>query len=412
MSNINKTNVSKLAHQANFLIQQNKFLNSIVEEYKNQISLNNSYLQKYLHSTQPDCASILSNLNSYINELKQKHSHYQKKCKELKEKYETNISVIHNIIQPLKSALNKAKEDNFILKNELSKQNVILYLLNKDKSKLEDFAMFREEIRYLYTKNEEKVNTIMSEELTGFQEHLNAFSHKHNTEVNKIRSLDKERKNLISEIDIVSTKCHNNPTTPDIIVNKNEKQNARKIISNYSREVYLNKKLINTKEQQDFKENKNNDSYTVEIDEDRQDINESLFFKEFEDTYDEINQVDLYYNFDNKNSATKKKIYKTMVKSKHLSELPKLNLRQIEYNKIKVNIKDKEQNELEVVKKNKNRSVNKVDKEKEILSKKIEVLENKINDIHKKMKNNKKLIKKFKDFYVRNKHIVEKIVNL
>ena len=116
MSNINKTNVSKLAHQANFLIQQNNFLNSIVEEYKNQISLNNSYLQKYLHSTLPDYASILSNLNSYINELKQKHTHYQKKCKELKEKYETNTSVIHNIIQPLKSALNKAKEDNFILK--------------------------------------------------------------------------------------------------------------------------------------------------------------------------------------------------------------------------------------------------------------------------------------------------------
>ena len=120
MSNINKTtDVSKLAHQANFLIQQNKILTSVIEEYKNQISLNNSYLQQYLHSTQPDCASILSNLNSHINELKQKHSYYLKKCKELEEKYETNISVINNIIQPLKTLLNKTKEDNFELLNRI-----------------------------------------------------------------------------------------------------------------------------------------------------------------------------------------------------------------------------------------------------------------------------------------------------
>lgn len=350
-----KEEISSLANKCKLLIIQSNQLNSQISFYSSLIKLSKNKIKKYLSTQTPSYQLIKNDLIDYVSELRQMKSSNSK----IKDECHV-LSIADGLI----AKVDKAKEDEFILENLIEQKKAELILITNEKKNFEHFGMFREDKRDLYNHPEEEINYYLGQILSRYQDKLYSYLHEHNTEKNKVNALKNEAENLKTEID---------ETVSQHTSNKQIKKNKSvTCFTSYS----IQKKTV---EPSCF-DNHN------EITE-----SEPFFFRDFEENEMDNTLIDI--NFEDH-----------IEMQKHISaksEIPKLNLKQIEFNKRKIKVTPSEEDDDTKPKEEEEYILNPrhSDKNKESIDDKIKNMQNKINNLKNKIKNNKMIIRKFKTFY-------------
>ena len=351
--------LSSLANKAKELIIQSNQLNSQISFYSSLIRVSKNKIQKYFTNSTPSHQLIKNDLIDYITELKTMKSSNSKRKDDC-----DFLSIADGLI----AKVEKAKEDQFILENLIEQKNVELTLINNEKKNFEHFGMFREDRRDLYNHSEDEVNFYLEKILSKYQERLYSYLHEHNNEINKVNALKNEASNLKTEINENASQ-HTSSTHL-------KKNKSITCFTSYS----IQKKKI---------ESSNFDKQNEPTESSR------FFFRDFEES--EIDNTLIDINFEDNVDNNKKHI-------SCKSAIPKLNLKQIEFNKRKIKVTPQEANasnpkeEQRKYLNNPRQSV-----KKDSIDDKIKTMEENILTIKKTIKNNKQLIRKFKQFYKRKK---------
>ena len=242
----------------------------------------------------------------------------------------SNLQIIHNrkledkndSISGLVDNLDKLKEDNFILDNSIKEKQSHITIL-KDQIKLiknNNIQKFEKHLMY-----GRKFNEFHEKELTKYQTELAKISKDHNQEILKSNKLNKEYKNLKNELSHV--RLNTEKISPKINIKFEDK-----IEEEENEEDYINRSLIFN----DF-ENEDDLSLSLNFSQDETYINYSLDFNDnnlnisqSNDIVNNVNNIDFPYY------KKKERNFVSDYKEPKFGIIPKLNLKQIEFNKIRV----------------------------------------------------------------------------
>ena len=362
-----KSDIYSYGCEASNLIKNIIIIQHSIDFYLNEIKLSKSNFENYLQISDK---KLLKDL--IIKDIKNKNFDITKfnniykidiQNNEIKnEKLKSQL--LENTISLIEEK-DKKKEDNFILFNEILCKDEILKILKNEKNNLSNKELFREEYRTIFDGKNDLVTCLLEKELKLISDKFIVYSKYHNSYSNKNLFLDKIKNNLINTINDYSS-IH---TAPNIKYNKGD------LLNNYY--------LIIRKEY--YKKNNWLDD---------------IFFEEFEDFDDDendlinLNTENIQNKFEGQNKIEHKYSITTLQNrnvGKSMNFIPKLNLKQIEYNKIKICIMHN---------KTQNFQENKKGFQKQnSIQDKIEQMKIKIIEIIEKNKQLKKLIKKFEKFY-------------
>ena len=353
--------------EASNLIKNTIIIQQSIDFYLNEIKVSKSNFKNYLQISDKKLLKelIIKNIKNKNLEIKQFNNIYKIDIQNNEIKNEKLKSqLIENIISLIEEK-DKKKEDNFILFNEILCKDEILKILKNEKNNLSNKELFREEYRTIFDEKNELIKFLLEKELKLISDKFIVYSKYHNCYSNKNLFLDKIKNNLINTINDYSS-IH---TAPNIKYNKGD------LLNNYY--LIIRKEYWKKKNWLD-----------------------NIFFEEFEDFNDDendlinLNTENIENKFEGQNKIEHKYSITTLQNrkvGKSMNFIPKLNLKQIEYNKIKICIMhNKTQNYQE----NKN-SV----QQQNSIQDKIEQMKIKIIEIIEKNKQLKKLIKKFEKFY-------------
>ena len=359
-----KNDIYNYGSEASHLIKINSIIKQTIEFYKNKIIENKLKFEKYFITNDKKLlkeiliADIIK-LNSELKDINNKYKLEKIKNEELK-------NLLQNNIFKYNEEKEKIKEDNFILSNENKYKEQISKILQNEKHNSYALEYFQEELRTNFNSDNEIILAILKKDLLDYQQKLLIHTRYHNNYSNKVISLDKVRNNLKNEINDYSVSIKSLPN--------NNILKSRDLLNNYFK---LNKK-------------KSKDKKIL--------TEEDYYFSEFENSNDNNSEQSISLNTENINLGFEKKILipkyviktdNNKVKERTLNFIPKLNLKQIEYNKTKIhisheNIKKKKQIKF-VTRKN--------------LQTQIDEMKKNIKEIFQKNKKLKKLIKNFEKFY-------------
>lgn len=323
MSNLNctdeikvtKMKIAEYANQAKFLSFKNKALHDklslyteFIDNIKNALSL--------LDHNQSNISNEITNLLKKQNaNLKGKKDKVNKEIQIINDKYNRRYEANKEVIESLENVYEKAKEDNFILKNTLKEKEYYIHKFTNELDSIKDTTCQIEETRENFIPYSKKINTQHLTELEKLQSQLAVESKEHNRE-----KVTTER--LQTQINTLREAITEHNTIP---------QTAR---LSKLRTYFIN------------------EDYTQRNDEEEE-LDSFLLFKDFEEDKDDIskfdeNEVGLVEDYHNiltetNERAQNKEEYLTQrvntVSSFHptiKAAVPKLNLKQIEFNKIKV----------------------------------------------------------------------------
>ena len=356
-----KSDIYSYGCEASNLIKNIIIIQHSIDFYLNEIKLSKSNFENYLQISDK---KLLKDL--IIKDIKNKNFDITKfnniykidiQNNEIKnEKLKSQL--LENTISLIEEK-DKKKEDNFILFNEILCKDKILKILKNEKNNLSNKELFREEYRTIFDGKNDLVTCLLEKELKLIPDKFIVYSKYHNSYSNKNLFLDKIKNNLINTINDYSS-IH---TAPNIKYNKGDLLNNYYLI--IRKEYYKKKNWL-----------------------------DDIFFEEFEDFDDDendlinLNTENIQNKFEHKYSITTLQNRKV---GKSMNFIPKLNLKQIEYNKIKICIMHN---------KTQNYQENKKGFQKQnSIQDKIEQMKIKIIEIIEKNKQLKKLIKKFEKFY-------------
>ena len=262
--------------------------------------------------------SILQELTSYINQNSK-----------LKNEI-SNLQIIHNrkledkndSISGLIDNLDKLKEDNFILDNSIKEKQSHITTLKGQIKLIKNNNIEQLEKHLIYGR---KFNEFHEKELTKYQTELAKISKDHNQEILKSNKLNKEYKNLKNELSHV--RLNTEKISPKINIKFEDK-----IEEEENEEDYINRSLIFN----DF-ENEDDLSLSLNFSQDETYINYSLDFNDnnlnisqSNDIVNNVNNIDFPYY------KKKERNFVSDYKEPKFGIIPKLNLKQIEFNKIRV----------------------------------------------------------------------------
>ena len=262
--------------------------------------------------------SISQELTSYINQNSK-----------LKNEI-SNLQIIHNrkledkndSISGLVDNLDKLKEDNFILDNSIKEKQSHITTLKGQIKLIKNNNIEQLEKHLIYGR---KFNEFHEKELTKYQTELAKISKDHNQEILKSNKLNKEYKNLKNELSHV--RLNTEKISPKINIKFEDK-----IEEEENEEDYINRSLIFN----DF-ENEDDLSLSLNFSQDETYINYSLDFNDnnlnisqSNDIVNNVNNIDFPYY------KKKERNFVSDYKEPKFGIIPKLNLKQIEFNKIRV----------------------------------------------------------------------------
>jgi hypothetical protein len=362
-----KSDIYSYGCEASNLIKNIIIIQHSIDFYLNEIKLSKSNFENYLQISDK---KLLKDL--IIKDIKNKNFDITKfnniykidiQNNEIKnEKLKSQL--LENTISLIEEK-DKKKEDNFILFNEILCKDEILKILKNEKNNLSNKELFREEYRTIFDGKNDLVTCLLEKELKLISDKFIVYSKYHNSYSNKNLFLDKIKNNLINTINDYSS-IH---TAPNIKYNKGDLLNNYYLI--IRKEYYKKKNWL-----------------------------DDIFFEEFEDFDDDendlinLNTENIQNKFEGQNKIEHKYSITTLQNrkvGKSMNFIPKLNLKQIEYNKIKICIMHN---------KTQNYQENKKGFQKQnSIQDKIEQMKIKIIEIIEKNKQLKKLIKKFEKFY-------------
>ena len=363
-----KSDIYNYGCEASNLIKINSIIKQTCEFYKNKILENKLKFEKYFITNDKILLKeiLISDIMKLNSELKDINNKYKIENKNNEIKNEELKNILKNNIFKYNEEKEKIKEDNFILSNENKYKEQISKILQNEKHNSYALEYFQEELRTNFNSDNEIILAILKKDLLDFQQKLLIHTRYHNNYSNKVISLDKVRNNLKNEINDYSVSIKSLPN--------NNILKSRDLLNNYFK---LNKK-------------KSKDKKIL--------TEEDYYFSEFENSNDNNSEQSISLNTENINLGFEKKILipkyviktdNNKVKERTLNFIPKLNLKQIEYNKTKIhisheNIKKKKQIKF-VTRKN--------------LQTQIDEMKKNIKEIFQKNKKLKKLIKNFEKFY-------------
>ena len=364
-----KNDIYNYGCEASNLIKINSIIKQTCEFYKNKILENKLKFEKYFITNDKILLKeiLISDIMKLNSELKDINNKYKIENKNNEIKNEELKNILKNNIFKYNEEKEKIKEDNFILSNENKYKEQILKIILKEKNNSDSLLYFQEEIRTNFNSDNEIVLSILKKDLLDYQQKLLIHTRYHNNYSNKVISLDKVRNNLKNEINDYSSSIKSLPN--------NNILKSRDLLNNYYK---LTKK-------------KNMKDKTVLTEED-------CYFSEFENSDDNNSDQSISLNTENIHLDFEKKIFipkyviktdNNKVKERTLNFIPKLNLKQIEYNKTKIHISHetiKKKNQIKCIN-NKNLQIQ------------IDEMKKKIIEIFQNNKKLKKIIKRFEKFY-------------
>ena len=381
---IEKNSINYYGSDATNLIKENSLLRKLIDFYQNHIEISKNKIINYFQTDNKFLKEILMyDINQFNKELQDFNIKIKNENLKLQNKInEFNKNIISNI-QKINEENDKLKEDNFILLNENKSRDSIIKILTKEKLNFIGLELIQEIKRTTFNYDQQKIITFLGNELRYYQDKLTLKAKRHNHQIKRVHSLDKTKSNLINSINsIIDIK----KSSPDLKVKKNEIEIKNPIYK-------LSKKIDN---------------------EDDILYDNNIFFADFEeDSIDELSElglenintdINLNDKFENKIIASQNNISNpSHNRIKSLFLVPKLNLKQIEFNKSKI------------TQKNFHRKINSVSYfgEDKNIDNKIEDIKFQIKEIKEKNKQLKNVINKFEEFYIKiqNKIKVEEIAN-
>ena len=381
---IEKNSINYYGSDATNLIKENSLLRKLIDFYQNHIEISKNKIINYFQTDNKFLKEILMyDINQFNKELQDFNIKIKNENLKLQNKInEFNKNIISNI-QKINEENDKLKEDNFILLNENKSRDSIIKILTKEKLNFIGLELIQEIKRTTFNYDQQKIITFLGNELRYYQDKLTLKAKRHNHQIKRVHSLDKTKSNLINSINsIIDIK----KSSPDLKVKKNEIEIKNPIYK-------LSKKIDN---------------------EDDILYDNNIFFADFEeDSIDELSElglenintdVNLNDNFENKITISENNSPNpNHNRIKSLFLVPKLNLKQIEFNKSKI------------TQKNFHRKINSVSYfgEDKNIDNKIEDIKFQIEEIKEKNKQLKNVINKFEEFYIKiqNKIKVEEIAN-
>ena len=300
---INKKLIENFANEVNTEMKHNRYLSDLITTQQKELSRNRNQLEKYSSTTNSEARlkAILSDLNNNINDLKKANDNIKNITKNLKEKQNLLIETFHKNYDENIQEISKLKESNFLYENAIKEKNSIYSRLNFELKTLKQFPYFKENLREKYIVNFYSIEDEYFEQLEYYQDYLLRKLRAYNKTNNKIKKLEKE-------INIIKT-------TGKFTIEK-----KIPIVHNFKR-----------KNSFDFNKNKNNFEKIKSKHRHTQSVFERLDTEDIlnsDSDDDEINFIDVVSN---KNKIDNKKII-----------VPKIDLKQIEFNKKKFKQQDKE----------------------------------------------------------------------
>ena len=289
-----------------------KIIKRIFELIDNKKPKNKNTMKELLQNT------ISQELKSFINQNSK-----------LKNEI-SNLQIIHNrkledkndSISGLIDNLDKLKEDNFILDNSIKEKQSHITTLKGQIKLIKNNNIEQLEKHLIYGR---KFNEFHEKELTKYQTELAKISKDHNQEILKSNKLNKEYKNLKNELSHV--RLNTEKISPKINIKFEDK-----IEEEENEEDYINRSLIFN----DF-ENEDDLSLSLNFSQDETYINYSLDFNDnnlnisqSNDIVNNINDIDFPYY------KKPERKFISDFKEPKFGIIPKLNLKQIEFNKIRV----------------------------------------------------------------------------
>ena len=381
---IEKSSINYYAIDATNLIKENSLLRNLIDFYQNHIDISKNKIKNYFQTDNKFLKEmIMYDINEFNKDLQDFNSQFNNENLKLQNKInEFNKNIISNI-QKINEENDKLKEDNFILINENKSRDSIIKILTREKLNFIGLELIQEIKRTTFNYDQQQIITLLGNELRYYQDRLTLKAKRHNQQIKRVHSLDKTKSNLINSI---NTFRDIKKSSPDLKVKTTEIKVKNPIYN-------LSKKID---DEDDFLYDNN------------------IFFADFEeDSVDELSDlglenvntdINLNFKFDNNIITSQNNESNTgHSRVKSLFLVPKLNLKQIEFNKSKITQKHFHR---------KLNSVSYLGEDKNI-DDKIEDIKLQIEDIKTKNKHLKNIICKFEEFYIKiqNKIKLEEITN-
>lgn len=378
---IQKRQLSQLAEKGNSEILKNKNLQIQSEIISKEIYHYRTLLTNY-SSNSKDKSSFFSKIkeeiiqhNNHLRELNQKIKEEIKNSKEKMIKLKNDYD---NINDPLIENLDKLKEDNFILDNTTKEKDCLINQLKKDIESSNKYVLFQEPKREIYLKDQKLGEIFIDDILIEIQKLLLLRLKRFNKWNNKVLQKRKEKVKLKKEILNIKNKTYLNSA--------NEKKGRLNILSTTTLKSISPKK--NQKKKGIIPSFAKKDEIL---------IYSSSSVSENDCIIDEELHSDEDVNFESK--VQNKKGLFTYYLQNIKSNIPSLNLKQIEYNKQKFH---KEVDLYSMERRNKNESLSCLIREKLEKKKKIK----------KKMKKNKLKLEKIENYIAKYKQHFQMVRHL
>ena len=375
-----KNDLFDQANKANDLLLTHSMLKEQIIEYSNYIKLIKEIFPFF--NINDNKEELIKTIKKEIQKIKEKlqipNNNLKIETKKLSSNYYRKLEQNIHFLYPLYHILDKEREDNFILENTLKTKDAFLKIFTNNLNRFKEYYNeFEENIRERYLVYNRKIKKEHSKELEKLQDLLNDYSkqlNQYNIYNSNLELECKRLKKLLSE-------------------------NSNSIRLNTENYYYYKNKL-------DIEEEINDSLIFKEFEGDLN-ISDSLSFSEDESyiNYDldlNFNVVNttqtINYNKYNLNKIKlplfKERLYTSDYKEQEF-EIPKLNLKQIEFNKIRVVTEDSDVDDNEEIK---NKEINKMIKMKKNIEKQ-----------KKKKEKYKNLISNFKLHYSKMKLYIKKI---
>ncbi len=318
---INKNPINSYSSNGNIILKENQYLIKLIQFYKKHIEISKEKLVNFFKEDKAKIKEVIINDLKKVNkEVKDFNNNCKNEIEKLNIKNQYLNQNLLAKIKNIKEENEKIKEDNFLLLNQNSLKDSIIKLLKKEKEKLIEFDFFQEFERTNLDYNINSSISLMEKELKTNYKNLIKTEKKYNNISYQIDSLNKEKEHLIKKKQQFSK-----------INYEQMKTKKRKMKNNIN--VYCNNIMIN-KSKSKYKKIKIKEKQKQE----NQLLN-NIFFGDFEeDSLNENDDIILEYNLTETNEDKVNNFYdnnytlKRYSKINKLISVPKLNLKQIEFN--------------------------------------------------------------------------------
>ena len=312
--------LSAYANQSNNLYYQNKLLKTKVTLYQELITRIKFILSllspnKTNSNLNMQLVTMLSNDNS---SLRKKNRKMNKEIEKIQEQYDSKYKKNKGLFDELEACYDKAKEDSFLLQNTIKEKDYYIKIYKDELTKRKANQYFRDDVKEKYLPYTKNLNLQHKTELEILQSKLVIQSKEHNKEKVTTERLQTQIDTLraqITEHKIALTERGNYRTC--FIERKEQLSNANEI------------EIDSFLEFDDFEKEPEEES--------RLDENEVGLIDEKEDNHQRMQTEANIDETEKRQEYLNQRLCTASGPNLNLkSAIPKLNLKQIEFNKIKV----------------------------------------------------------------------------